>query len=446
MKGHFLDYGKVLGFKNCQWQGAVRILPDVVKEKGIRAAVFQEQKDEKEWFQWDVELPHYSVGNQGATGRCWIYAALHMICPSIIKKHKLRDLLLSQNYIAFYDLLEKANYFLEIILETLDEDIDSRLLNLKLMHPIQDAGQWFFFQNIIEKYGIATQEAMPDTMHSQNTSELIAVLADLLRESACTIRSKYKQLVEKEELRKIKEERLNVVYGILSMSLGEPPEQFDANLELSDGTVIAEKCVTPKNFYKKYFYENYNMDYYVIVNIPTENKPYYENYKVSYLGNVWEADNRSYLNLPMPCLKELVQKQVREGMPVWFGCDSQVYADRKNGIYSLENFELQKLGFKNKMLNKEENLQYGLSNLTHAMVIKGFSCGQGGKPEKWLIENSYGEEIGQKGCFSMSDQWFDLFVYEVVIHKKYFDPTLMECCKKESITLPPWDVLGNLAK
>lgn len=446
METLFLNYEKILELKNCEKKEIANMLSHAIKDKGIRAAVFREKMNIDDGFKWDVELPKYSIGNQGATGRCWIYAALHMICPSIIKKHQLRDISLSQNYIAFYDLLEKANYFLEIILETLNDDIDSRLLNLKLMHPIQDAGQWFFFQNIIEKYGIVTQDAMPDTMHSKNTGELIAVLADLLREAAGTIRLKYRQSMRKEELRKIKEERLKVVYWILSMSLGEPPEQFDTTLELNDGTVIKERSITPQNFYKKYFFENYNTDYYMLVNIPTENKPYFENYKVSYLGNVWGADNSFYLNLPMDCLKELVQKQIKDGMPVWFGCDSRVYADRKNGVYSLENFELQKLGFKNKMLNKEENLQYGLSNLTHAMVIKGFSCDQRGKPEKWLVENSYGEEIGRSGLFSMSDQWFDLFVYEVVIHKRYLEPELLNCYEKESIILPPWDVLGNLAK
>lgn len=446
MREHFLNYNKVLAFKNRQKQGAVSILPDVVQDKGIRAAVFREQKDEKDWFQWEIELPQYSIGNQGATGRCWIYAALHMIYPFFIKKHQLRNIQLSQNYIAFYDLLEKANYFLEIVLETLNESTDSQLLNLKLMHPIQDAGQWFFFQNIIEKYGIVTQEAMPDTMHSQNTSEIIAVLADLLREAACIIRSKYKQSAGKEELRKIKEERLNVIYWLLALCLGEPPERFDMNLELNDGSFMKEEGITPKDFYEKYFYENYNTDYYMLVNIPAENKSYFENYKVSYQGNVWEANDSPYLNVPMACLKELVRKQVKDGMPVWFGCDSRVYADRENGIYSIENFELQKLGFKNKMLNKEENLQYGLSDLTHAMVIKGFSCNQRGNPEKWLIENSYGEEVGQKGCFSMSDQWFDLFVYEAVIHKKYIDSALRACYEKESIILPPWDILGNLAK
>ncbi len=446
MEEYFLDFDRVLEFKKCKQQEAAGTLSDIVKSEGIYTAVFREQKDKRDWFQWDVELPEYSISNQRCTGRCWIYAAINMIRPSIIQRHQLKNIMLSQNYIAFYDLLEKARYFLEVILETLDEDTDSRLINLKFMHPIQDAGQWFFFQNIIEKYGIVTQDAMPDTMHSQNTSEMIAVLSDLLRETACTIRSKYKQSVGREVLGKIKEERLKTIYEMLSMSLGEPPERFDTNLELINGSIHKERNITPKEFYKKYFHENYNSDYYMLVNFPVENKPYYRKYQVFYLGNVWEAESAFYLNLPMPYLKELIQKQLKDGMPVWFGCDSRVYADRKNGIYSLENFDLQKLGFQRRMLDKADNLQYGLSNLTHAMVIKGFSYDKEGKTEKWLIENSYGEEAGQKGYLSISDQWFDLFVYEVVIHKKFLDPDVLQCYKKESIVLPPWDVLGNLAK
>ena len=331
------------------------------------------------------------------------------------------------------------------MIKMIDKDINSRLLNLKLLYPIQDAGQWFFFQNIVEKYGIVTQEAMLDTVHSQNTSELIGVLSDLLRETASIMRSEYEQSARINEIEQIKEETLYRVYRILILSLGEPPERFTVNLELKDGSIRKECEVTPKEFYQKYVCENYNTDYCMIVNFPLKSKPYYENYKVSWLGNVWEKENGAFLNLPMAVVKELVQKQLSTGIPVWFGCDSRVYVDRKNGIYTLENYDLEKLGFQHRMLNKRENLQYMLSNLTHAMVIRGVAYDKEGRTKRWLIENSYGEETGHQGCFSVSDQWFDLFVYEVVIKKEFMDSSLLDSYKKESIILPPWDVLGNLA-
>ena len=435
----------ILNFMNRIEQENIRELSDCIRKKGIRRSVFSDYENTENLFQYDVKLPQYKVSDQGQTGRCWIYAAFNMIRPSLIQKHRLKDILFSQNYIAFYDLLEKANYFLEMIFETLDEDIDGRFLSMKLQHPIQDAGQWFYFQNIVEKYGLVTQEAMPDNMHSQNTSELISVLSDLLRENACEIRSEYKQCRDLEGFRMKKESMLYEIYRILAMSLGEPPERFDADLELMDGTFVKEKQVTPREFYEKYISENYNEDYCMIVNIPLETKPYHKNYKVSYLGNVWNAKTYPYLNLPMQELKQLVKKQVEAGIPVWFGCDSRVYTDRDNGIFSLELFDLKTIGYQTNMLKKEENLQYGLSNLTHAMVIKGFSCDQQGNIDKWLVENSYGEKMGHQGYFTMSDEWFDVFVYEAVIHKKFLDDTRLSDCEKESIMLPTWDILGTLA-
>ena len=212
-----------------------------------------------------------------------------------------------------------------------------------------------------------------------------------------------------------------------------------------DGTLIKEVQITPKEFYEKYIQENYNEDYCMIVNIPTETKPYHKNYKVSYLGNVWKAKTYPYLNLTMQELKLLVQKQIEAGMPVWFGCDSRVYVDRDNGIFSLALFDLNTIGYQTNMLKKKENLQYGLSKLTHAMVIKGFSFYKQGRIDKWLVENSYGEETGHQGYFTMSDEWFDLFVYEAVIHKRFLDNTKLFDYEKESIMLPPWDILGTLA-
>lgn len=436
----------ILKFKNCVEKENIAVLSDSIRNEGIRKAVFKMQSSLKDWFQYDVKLPRYKSSDQKQTGRCWIFAAFNMIRPFVIQKHQFRDILFSQNYVAFYDLLEKANFFLEMIFETATEDINGRFLSMKLQHPIQDAGQWFYFQNIIEKYGLVTLEAMPDTIHSRNTSELISVLSDLLRENACKIRSKYKQYRSVEDFRVEKETMLYEIYRLLVMSLGKPPERFNTNLELTNGSVIKEKQMTPLEFYKKYIQENYNEDYCMIVNIPSADKPYYKNYKVSYLGNVWKAKTYPYLNLPIQELKQLVQKQLEAGIPVWFGCDARVYADRDNGIFSMDLFRLKTIGYSGCLHNKEENLKYGLSYLTHAMAFKGFSCDKHGNVVRWLVENSYGEETGQQGCFSMSDEWFELFVYEAVIHKRFLDHAKISYCEKESVILRPWDVLGTLAE
>ena len=39
----------------------------------------------------------------------------------------------------------------------------------------------------------------------------------------------------------------------------------------------------------------------------------------------------------------------------------------------------------------------------------------------------------------MLDQWFDNYVQEVVIHKKYIPQDLLALFKTQSTILPPWD-------
>ena len=94
------------------------------------------------------------VTNQKSSGRCWGFAALNLMRIELAKKYNLSNFEFSQSYFMFYDKLEKANYFLESILSTLDEDSDSRLMSWLVASPIQDGGQWDMFVNLMEKYGI----------------------------------------------------------------------------------------------------------------------------------------------------------------------------------------------------------------------------------------------------------------------------------------------------
>jgi bleomycin hydrolase len=95
--------------------------------------------------------------------------------------------------------------------------------------------------------------------------------------------------------------------------------------------------------------------------------------------------------------------------------------------------------------DKAERVDYGQSVMTHAMVLTGVDLNSSGAPTKWRVENSWGDKLGDKGFFVMSDRWFDEFMYEVAIEKRFLDPELLAVLDTEPIKLHPWDPMGSLA-
>lgn len=74
-----------------------------------------------------------------------------------MRKYNLDSFELSQAYLFFWDKLEKANFFLENVIDLADEDLDSRLVQRLLADPVSDGGQWDMVFNLVEKYGLVPQ-------------------------------------------------------------------------------------------------------------------------------------------------------------------------------------------------------------------------------------------------------------------------------------------------
>ena len=73
---------------------------------------------------------------QKQSGRCWIFAAINILRYAMIKKYSLPNSFeLSQNYIYFYDRLERTNYVLNRLIETRDKPYNSRLVS-RLLNSI----------------------------------------------------------------------------------------------------------------------------------------------------------------------------------------------------------------------------------------------------------------------------------------------------------------------
>lgn len=425
----------------------VSLMQSLIEETGIRNAVFRRRFLPDDFYDFNLKLPETPVTDQGNSGRCWIYAAMNVINPMIAARNRLRDIRLSEDYIAFYDLFEKADYFLSFVIETRELDIDDRLVWTMRQHPIQDCGQWFFLQHILEKYGIVTKDAMPPRKAAVKTSEMIDVLSDMLREYEEILRNQfYYKSYRMETVLKQKHAMLFQVYRFLVMALGEPPSSFSPCFRTHAGKEILEEQISPLDFYRKYAgWMDYNRDFCALVNIPTENKAFYQTYSVKYLGNVWGCCENSFLNLPMDAIKKCIILQLEQGVPVWIGCDSAVFPDMENGIYATENYDLSVYGFQDLFFRKGNALQFGLTRLRHAMTVVGVSFDAQKKPSKWLVKNSYGANAGHSGYVSMTDEWFSFYVYQAVIKKELLDTETLQGLETNPISLDLWDVLGSLA-
>ena len=387
--------------------------------------------------------PEMSITDQKSSGRCWLFAALNVIRRQVATKYNLSDFELSQNYLFFWDKLERMNYNLECIIKTKAEPVDSRIVQHLLDDPTCDGGQWDMIANLINKHGLVPKSAYNESYHSSNSRDISMVLKKKFREYACLLRSSDSPQEDKKKYMK-------EVYGILCKFLGSPPTNFNWEFIDKDKKYNFIKNLTPITFYKEHC--NFNVDDYVcLINDPRNE--YNKLYTVEYLGNVLDGNKVLYLNVDIQKIKDLTVKSIKANEAVWFGCDvGQNLCSSKCAMDfdQVDYLSLFNTGFS---LDKKQRIQYRHSLMTHAMVFTGVNIQEcencleeQGVVKNWKVENSWGGRGSMKGYYSMSDQWFSEFTYEIAINKKYMseeDLKLLE--SKEITTFPPWDPMGALA-
>lgn len=383
------------------------------------------------------------VTNQKSSGRCWIFAGLNLFRETIGKKHNLDNFELSQNYVAFWDKFEKINFFLESVSGMPDCDIDDRTLVYLLQTGINDGGQWDMLVNVVKKYGLVTKAAMQETYASSNSGVMNGFINSKLREYCSGLRKLGKKGSAK-SIREYKDAALSEMYAFLCMSMGRPPERFDFEAVDKDKNFICERDLTPLSFYEKYI--GGSLDEYVsVIHAPSASKPFYKTYTVKYLGNVAEGARILYLNIDLPEFKELARKQMLDGELIWFGSDCGKYGERESGVWDDGLYDYKRSTGITLNLTKGEKLDYRESAMSHAMVLTGANFTGSGSVNRWKIENSWGDANGQKGYFICSDSWFDEYVYQLVINKKYLSAKMLKTLEKAPVELNPWDPMGSLA-
>lgn len=411
---------------------------------GISESSFNYKQDINLKHIFSLDVKSHKVTNQERSGRCWMFATCNIMRYEVIKNLDVENMELSQTYPLFFDKLEKSNFFLENIISTVNEKVTSRTVSFLLTSPVQDGGQYDMFVSLVNKYGVCPKELMPETYSSRNTAELDKYLTTKLRQFASIIRKKSSQGANVESLRQLKNKMMTTIYQILALTLGVPPKVFSYEYVDKNKNYHIIKDITPLEFYKKYVGIDLSNKI-SIINAPTKDKPFNNTYTVKFLGNVVKGHPIKYLNLPINKIKELVIKQLKNDEAVWFGADVSQFGNREKGILSKDNFMLEEIFDTSFQMTKEERIDYGESKMNHAMVITGVNL-VNNKPNRWKIENSWGEKTGKEGFYVMDDSWFDDFVYQVVIDKKYLTEELLLDYEKEPIELDPWDPFGSLAK
>jgi len=416
---------------------------NAVTENGIAEVALSRNEVDRQNFTFSNLIESPDATNQERSGRCWLFSGLSTLSLEAMKKLNLKTFELSEIYQMFWDKLEKANYFMETIIETKEEPLNGRLVNSILSDPTSDGGEWNMFVNLIKKYGVIPKTFMPETANSNNSDPMNALLDSKLREYAKALRDMNEGGALESELRERKGELMEEFYRMLCINLGVPQETFDWEWRDKDGHFHRRGNITPVQFYNEYIGVALD-DFVTLINAP--NKPFNRIYTVQYLGNVVGGQDTRYLNVPLETMKKATIEMVKGNHAVWFGCDVAKMLQTDLGAMDLSIYDYESVYGTKFQLDKASRLDYEDSEMTHAMVITGVDLDDGGKPRKWRVENSWGAAIGDQGFMYMMDEWFDQYLYEVVVRKEYLSPDLVKIFDTEPVVLSFWDPLCSLAK
>ena len=368
------------------------------------------------------------ITDQQSSGRCWLFTGLNVLRAKMIDKYDLPGMEFSQNYLFFYDQLEKANLFLQGIIDTKELPFEDRKVDWLFSNPLSDGGQFTGVSNLIVKYGLVPSEAMPETYQSNNTSNMATLLKLKLREYGLDLRETAAEGASAKKLQKMKVEQLSEVYRMLALCLGEPVKEFEWE----------GKTYTPKSFYNEFIGEDLENNYVMVMNDPC--REYGKVYEIDYDRHVYDGHNWLYVNLPVERIKEMAIASIKDNTAMYFSCDVAKFLDRKKGVLDIANFDYESLMGVTFGMDKKERVQTHASGSSHAMTLIAVDvCEETGKPVKWMVENSWGPASGYQGCLIMTDEWFNEYMFRLVVEKKYVPEDILKMMEQEPVLLPAWD-------
>ncbi|WP_276520627.1 C1 family peptidase [Apilactobacillus ozensis] len=415
------------------------ILERAVTQNGINNVAKDKDVKSKLNPVFSVEVETGKVSNQKRSGRCWLFSILNTLKHRFAKQYNVKDFELSQNYLFFWDKIERANIFYDRMIATAGLPTNDRTVEFYLAGPGTDGGQWAMAASLVQKYGVMPTSAFPETNVSENTTDLNEVLNLKLRRDGMNLRNMVNNDATDEEINNSRDKMLSEVYRIAGYTLGVPPKTFDFEYRDDKNKYHLDEKLTPKSFYAKYFSDVDLDDYVVLSNSP--DKAMNKTYSMSAQNNVVGGTNIEFLNLSMPELKAATIKQLKAGETVWFGNDVTRQLSRKEGFLDADLYHYDELFDLKLSMTKAERLDYHQAEVSHAMTLTGVDL-VNDQPTKWKVENSWGEKNGVNGYFVMADNWMDEYVYEVVVNKKFLNDDQRKLLNQAPEELKPWDSLA----
>ena len=389
---------------------------------------------------FSVETPKQTITDQKSSGRCWMFSGMNVLRANFAKRTDSLRVEFSQAYLFFYDQLEKANLFLQGVIDTGKKPIDDQRVQFFFKNPINDGGTFCGVADLTEKYGLVPKQVMPESYSSDNTSKMARLISSRLREDGLILRKMVAEGKKAADIEKAKTEMLATVYRMLALTIGEPPTQFTYAHRNKDGKAVGDpKTYTPQEFFKEVVGDKLNGTFIMVMNDPR--RPYYKTYEVELDRHTYDGHNWKYLNLPMDDIEQLAIASLKDGRKLYSSYDVGKMLDRKRGYGDTENFDYGSLMGTTFGMNKAERISTFDSGSTHAMTLTAVDLDANGKAKKWKVENSWGASWGQQGCMIMSDRWFREYMFRLVVDKKYVSEELLKLNEQKPVMVTPEDPL-----
>lgn len=385
---------------------------------------------------FSVKVNSKGITDQKSSGRCWLFTGLNVMRAKAIGKYGFQSFEFSEIYPFFWDQLEKANLFLQGVIDTRDKPLNDKTVEWLFQHPLSDGGTFTGVADIVGKYGLVPKEAMPETNSSDNTSRMANLISLKLKEYGLQLRDLASKGAKPAALDKEKTAMLGTIYRMLVLNLGVPPTEFDYVRKDAQGNPVETEHHTPMSFLKKYGDENLLTNYVMVMNDPS--REYYKCYEIDYDRHRYDGKNWTYVNLPVEDIKEMAIASLKDSTMMYFSCDVGKFFDRDRGILDVNFYDYGSLLGTTFGMDKKQRIQTFASGSSHAMTLMAVDLDANGKPKKWMVENSWGPGANA-GHLIMTDQWFNEYMFRLVVNKKYITDQVKEILKQTPTRLPAWD-------
>ena len=422
--------------KENQITGSEKAIKNALAAGPVSALALNQENQVEQNTYFSNTVPSKGITDQESSGRCWLFTGLNVLRAKMMKEHSLPSMEFSQNYLFFYDQLEKSNLFLQAIIDTRKKPMDDQTVRWLFQNPLSDGGTFTGVADLIAKYGLVPKGVMPETYTSNHTYQFTQFLSRKLREDALALRDNTK--ASDKELMAQKEKYLSEIYHMLTLGFGSPVTEFMWAPKDRDGRIVnTPERYTPQSFYKEYINLDLQNDYIMLMNDPT--RDYWKTYEIQYDRHTYDGHNWLYLNVPMQDIKEVAIASIKDSTMMYFSCDVNKFLDRSRGIADLANYDFDAIFGVHFGMDKAQRIKSFDSGSTHAMTLKAVDLDDNGKPIKWMVENSWGASSGHQGHIIMTDEWFDNYMFRLVINKKYASEKILKASQQKPTLLPCWD-------